>query len=367
MLSIYSYSQRKIKKLEVKEDGINVRINHQAITDKTESNGVQIKITPIPANDLNKIFIESNISDGRFAFSSYDKSIESYFLKKKKRKKEKSDLEFLTEGLEWLLDNEKINDEEYDKLYGLVLSDFLSTYKSDSSGMELEISSNPYFLGNRYMNVFRIEFINSSDRIKEFNEAILVKNGNNVVRILSSEFLKTELINSDLYNLSKSLTIERFNLTLPISLPPMSTIVKYFSVPPLDLNSDNLEISLSNFQPLKWKITTSQEKINNKYFFYEFDLAHETEAQNLSFPITYTLLSNVTKSGAYLGDEKLFINSNDIESPIGIFTFLIRNDQLYFARISNLKPSYYLDLSKNKRKWITLGHTKIPVVKKVNK
>lgn len=364
VITTVGFSQRKIKKLDIKEEGISVKISYQPILDKIESNGVIVKIAPIPANELNTLFSQSNQLNGKFDYSYYDKSRSSYFLKKQKKKREKSDLEFLLEGIEWLLDNEKINEEEYDELSRLVLTDFIPDYKSEPSDAENITLSNPYFLENIYMNMFKIELVNSTKSVIKFDENILIMNGNNVSTKLSSDFLSTKLQESNTLNLKKSVTLERYNLETPLLLPPNSTVTKYFSVLPLELSSEKLEIILTNYsQSMSWKVLKSQDKIDKQYSFYEFELANNDGVQEL-IEDNYTILSRNSSPTAYLSDSKLFINSEDIDKNIEVFILSLYSDKLYYARKSDIKAINYLDLTKNRRSMIIFDAEKMLEVKR---
>lgn len=363
-LATAGFSQRKIKMLDVKEEGSSIKISYQPILDKIESNGISVRITPVSAEELNRQFSRNNRLNGKFDYSYYEKSRDSYFLKKQKKQREKSDLEFILEGIDWLFDNEKINQEEYDVLYNLVQSNYSSDFKSELSDVESMSYSNPYFLGDIYMNVFKIDLVNSTNSVSKFDENLIIKNGDKLLTKLSSDFLRTELEKLNTRYLNKSLTLERYNLEPSLILPPNSTTTKYFSVLPIDLSSDKIEIILPNYsKSLSWKVIKNQHDINEQYSFYEFVLDYKLAGQNHT-GIAYSILTGNSSQSAYIVNSKLFINSKDTEKNIEIFTLAHYFDKLYFSRQSNIKANTYLDLKKNKRSTIMLDTEEMTEVKK---
>lgn len=117
VLSVFtSYGQRKIKKLDVIEKGINVKINFLPINDSFTYNNVEFRITPISGDELNSLFLEESNINGKFEYSYYNSSRSTYFLKKNRKLQVKSDFDFLSLGLEWLIENEKISEQEYEEL-----------------------------------------------------------------------------------------------------------------------------------------------------------------------------------------------------------------------------------------------------------
>lgn len=364
VLTIDGFSQRKIKKLDIKEEGISVNVEFQPIIDQTELNGISVKISPISADELNRKFVLSNQLNGKFNYSYYEKTRDEYFLKKQKIRKEKTDLEFLLEGIDWLVENEKINKEECDIFKSSVISEYIPDYKSEPLGNDDITYSNPYYLGSVYMNVFKIEFVNPTNTIVNFNENLIIKSGVNNLTCLSSDFLKSELKNSNTLNLNKSFSLGRYNLDLPLLLPPKSTTVKYFSVLPLDLNSDKIDITISNAnQPLSWKVIKTQDVIDKKYAFYEIAIAYKYAGIESTSGINYSILSNNEKQVAYLVDNKFFINSDETKAFLEVITFALKSDELFFSR-QTINGSNYLDIAKNRRSTIIIDTEKITEVKR---
>jgi hypothetical protein len=71
--------QRKIKKIEVEETGVNYNISYRPEIDKTKVNGLDVMIRPISGDELNIFFNDLRRLNGKFNYSFFNKSIESYF------------------------------------------------------------------------------------------------------------------------------------------------------------------------------------------------------------------------------------------------------------------------------------------------
>jgi hypothetical protein len=349
-ISIFSYGQNKIKKLEVKETGYEVAIEIIPKINKVKcDNNISIEITPVSPETLNDHFFSKNQLDGKYHYSYYDKSRDSYFLKKTKVKSEKSDYEFIIEGLDLLLENEVIDQNEYAILYNSVTLDFNTYINSEQIPKADNISNNPYYLNNKYMNVFRLEITNSSNSFAIYDDQLSVKYNNNLYQPLTSAFLKNELITMNQMTNAKSLILERFNYISPIIIPPLSTIVKYFSVLPIDFSSEDLIIYSNKYnKSLSWSVNIKQTDINRSYSFFELHIEH-TYAGSSASGKDYTLLSTANPSSIFFDGDKLFVASDATGDVFQLITFSISYDKLYFSRMSNLSAKNYLDLSKNKR------------------
>lgn len=363
-LTTIGLSQRKLKKLDINEEGLSIKTQFQPLKDKIDLNGLSIKITPTSADNLNLQFSLLNQMNGKFDYSFFEKSRDSYFLKKQRPRRDKTDLEFLIEGLEWLVDSEKITDNEYNELFRLIYSSYVSESNSDPTEAERIISSNPYYLGSSYMNVFKIEFTNSTNNSINFSESLLVKSGEELLSSLSSDFLREELSKLNLLNFNKSLILERYNLEKSTLIPATSTITKYFAIPPLRIETDLLDIHLATANHrFSWKIDRIQNKIQREYSFYE--LAMLFKASDLTLDgSNYSILGKNSKAIAYLGDRKIFINSENSDTPIEILTISIYNDYIYFSRKADLKAANYIDLTKLKRSYISIESEKLVEIRR---
>ena len=57
LATVFGYGQRKLKKLEVKEEGFNVKISFTPIVDELEYKGLSIKIIPVFCSSVKGIML----------------------------------------------------------------------------------------------------------------------------------------------------------------------------------------------------------------------------------------------------------------------------------------------------------------------
>ena len=366
-VTIVSFGQKKIKKLEVKETGYHVKMNFKPIVDEFNYNGITIKITPVSPEKLNAFFLKESVLNGKFEYAHYEKSRSSYFLKRKKKAREKSDYEFLLEGALWLIENDKVSQSEYDELVKQI------TYKYDKiAGEQMYstnriISSNPYYINDAYLSVFQIEFTNPTDKHVIFDQNITVENGSAIYTPLSAYFIISELQRNNLMNVDKALILERHNLPEKLVIPPNSSFKKLFAIVPIEFNTDELSVSISNTdKKFKWEIIIDENSINERYTFYEFDVYWRYPGYISTLGLTFNILHNV-ESSVFLVDNDLFISEDSLNREFEIFTLSLYSDKLYYGRNTNVKGADYLDKIKNKREIIYLESELIESLKKKEK
>ena len=263
-------AQRKIKKLEVEEVGFSVNLNFEAVSDELKYQDVKLKITPLSTSTLNEKFLNESSFNGKFEYSHYEKSRNSYFLKKLKRKREKSDFEFLVEGVDWLLDNDKINNEEYNELIKQIVLNYDYETGRDLYNADLIISCNPYYISDKYLNTFEIEINNPTNSFQTFDIKLLIESGNMLLQPLTTADIKERLEQYELLNHNKVLTLNRYNLPTEITIPPNSKIIKYFATAPIDYNNNELNISLEGVDTkFKWIVNKKHDSFKEKYIYFE--------------------------------------------------------------------------------------------------
>lgn len=363
-IALISNAQRKIKKTEVIEEGFSVNMTFKPTIDEISVDGMNFKITPISPDKINTLFLRENRLNGKFNYSHYEKNRNSYFLKKRKRKREKSDFEFLLDGAYWLLNNDIINQLEYDKLekqiiYSYDVADARIRYDRDNI-----ISSNPYYINNRYLSVFKIEISNSTKERRLFDKNILVSVGTNVFTPLSPSFISNELIRCNLMNTEKAFSLERNNMSSAFYIPADTKVIKYFSIMPINYNNDKIEISFSNLdKTFKWEIIKDETIINKTYTFYEFQTYWEYSGFPSQLGDEYSLIKSKSSS-VYLNNGDIYIDENNLTDNFEVLTLSLYNDNLYYGRINNIKGIDYLKKKKNKRERIVLNTEKISHLKK---
>ena len=365
-ISVLSYGQRKIKKLEVNEEGLYIKMKFQPVTDKINSDGLIYKITPISADELNSLFLEESKFNGKFEYSHYEKSRRSYFLNKPKRKHEKSDFEFMLEGANWLLDNKEITQQEHD---GLVIRIYI--YFDKEVGKQMYdvsqiISANPYYIKNKYLNVFKIQITNTTNSNLTFDKKISIESGYSMLNALSSDQIIEELERSNLLNNDKVLALNRHNLPDVLSIPPNSKFEKLFAIPPINYDNPTLIISLTNVDTkFKWEVIKDKRIINELYTFYVFDMNWYYSGYKSGLGLDAIYLKK-SQPSIFLHDDELFISEDFLGEGFEVITISLLDDKLYFGR-NIIKGTDYIDAEKTKRQTISIKTHSIVPLKKVVK
>lgn len=363
-LTISVYGQRKIKKSEVVEIGFNVSLQFVPIASSITNNGLNIKVTPISPPELNERFLMESGYNGKFEYSYYQKSRDTYFFSKRKKNREKSDAEFLLEGLDWLMENEKISENEAKELYDQIAFKFSEgPIESFSNSLTL---TNPYFIADKYLSLFRIEIENTTNTFKKLDNKILVESGSSLLTPLESESIIWLLNESNKMNTDKALTLERYNLKTNSILPPNSKIEKYFAVLPIDYNNEYLNISFEGFDTkIKYNVIKKEKSLNMKYTFYNFLIDWYYSDTKYNMGHNFCIVNNTT-SNIYLLNNELFISEETIGQEYEVILFAIYYDKLYFGR-QKIKGLDFLNKEKNTRKNIPIKADHIVEIKKVVK
>lgn len=363
ILVIPIFGQKKIKKVEVQETGFNISLRYNPVVDEIVYDGLKIKITPISPDYLNMEFFKEQSLNGKLNYSFFDKSRISYFLKKQKRIKVKSDVEFLLEGLDWLLDEDKISQEEYNELENQII--FYFDDETNGSGTSIAIFDyiNPYAFEKKYLSTFRIEIDNTTGTSKRFDKNIIINYGNQTQEPLSNEGLKHLLINDKSLTLNKIESIERHNLYLPLLIPPKTKVQKYFAVFPVDTRNNNIYASLEGSDIIfKWDIEKTETQIDQTFNFYEVNIEYILENYSGSQPIYFSTLDD-TESTIYLDNNKLYIDDKHLSNKFELFTLCLYSDKLLFGR-KEFAGSELIDLEKAKRNILSVELKKIDEIKK---
>lgn len=361
-LSIASYGQRKIKTVEVKEEGLQVKRVFKPINDEVSYKGAKIKITPISAEELNSMFDNETGYNGEFNYSYYMKTVNSFFLKKNKKKKEKSDLEFLIEGADWLLENEKIAQNEHKLLVKEIYYNNNFELAEEIYNSSKRTQNNPFYINGKYLSVFKVEFTNNTNSFIPFNNEIFVESGNSIQLPLSSSFIST--IQNTHNSVNKIIALERHNLEKGMMIPPYSKFTKLFAITPTNYNEKSLTISISGVnKKFKWNIDQNNSTIDLLHKFHEFKISWFTDGNyTFSSAKKYSIVDKST-GYAFFSEDNFLIEDKDLNSEIEIFALVLNNDKLYFKRMI-IKGSDFLKKEKNRRYEIKIGTKKISELKR---
>lgn len=363
-LSLSVSGQKKIKKLEINETGFEVIIKYDTTVNRLTCGGLELIITPVSGNDLNDKFNTESSLSGQFKYSYIEKSAESYFLKYKKIKREKTDFEFYVEGLNWLIEREQLTDDEYNRLYLEIFYQYTDTPKPSTDYLENKTQGNPYFIDGKYLSIFRIEIINNSSEFKYFDNEIVVESGMTSLIPVTKDFLIRELERDGSINSLKSFILERYNLEENTIIPPQSKIVKYFATLPIDYRDESCKVALEGCQEnLEFKIEKSERSLDRNYVYYAFNIQWLYGATPSTKGETFVILSHVQDRNYYLDlNKELYVAESELNNVLTVITLSQFQNMLYFRRIK-VSPSTWIDFEKNKRTEIPIGLMGIDVKK----
>ncbi|MGB0430628.1 MAG: hypothetical protein ACPGLV_09155 [Bacteroidia bacterium] len=349
---VLGYGQRSIKKHQVEEIGYHKNVVLKPLNNSLIHNGLEVKINPISADDLNAQFNKEVNIDGKFDYAVYTKSRQTYFLKKRGRKREKSDFEFYLEGIEWLLENNSINQTQYNELY----SQIIKTYSPDAfANFNTAISyNNPYHINGKYLNVFEIELYNPTDNFITLKEELIIQNGNKTYNALPSNEIVEPLTRSGSINANKGQLLQRHNLKYNTTIPPKSTVKKLFATLPIDFKADYLNIYLMGSEgKMQWEVVQTITTLDENYSYFEFNVDMSCEGYSIEDRQSFSVLTN-KPSNIFLNQGQLFIEEKELDTDFQIIGITIYNDEFYFGGIPLKKGSAFLDIAKGRRETISL-------------
>jgi len=362
-LNLLSFGQKRIKKIDVRENGFNIKLNLKPITDELIQDGLKLKVIPISPDELNAEFLNENTLNGKFDYSHYENSRTAKFLSKKKRKVEKSDFEFLIEGANWLIDNDRINEEEYEELVKSIRIYFDQTTEIDLNSVNRIILANPYYVGDKYLNVFKLEITNTTSSYKTFNNEITIENGNQIQRPLRENEIIEILDNDSMLNSQKIECLKRHNLPQSITIPPNARFEKLFAVFPINYENDILSLSFSgNNTKLNWNVEKSKKVIDEKYTYFEFRVVYTYDGMSSSDGVNFNFLKS-TEPTVFIDNNVLLIDEKHLSDKYSIVSLSLYSDDLYYSK-SKIVGSELVDISKNKRLPLSIVGVKIDELKK---
>jgi len=358
IVAFNGYAQRKIKKTVVEEVGFKIKLNFKTETNELVYNDLKLKITPVSTSSLNEKFLSESEINGEFEYSNYEKSRSSFFLKKRKKKLKKTEFEFLLEGVDWLLQNENINNEEYKYLFQKVVLKYDYTREKEFIDSQKIILCNPYYIGGKYLNVFELEINNETNSYQKYDKKLLIEAGQLLLQPMSYQKIIEVLKKGNLLNQEKIETLNRYNLPNELIIPPHSKFIKYFATVPVQYNNnDELKISFEGLNSkFKWIIDVEHDLIDEKYSFFELSTSWSYDNLNSNLGVNFCKL-NATSNIFYVNGD-VYINENNLDDEFEVISISLLSDKLYFSRLKFIGRDY-IQLDKNKRKGILLKTIKI--------
>jgi hypothetical protein len=356
-------SQSRLKVLQVEEIGFLAKTEFKPVSRNTFLyKDLEITITPVSPEELDRMFEKAQRFDGKVSYAYYEKSRQEYFVGKKTKFRLKTDDEFLIEGLDWLMDQELISEKTYSEILK-DMGDTMQTVSPKQAMANFYVSkSNPYALHDRYLSVFKVEYINKTNQSVEVNFPLQVSFNKQILNCLKP----SEII--DLYAAERIASSDKFQNLMRFdnynlkSVPPNSTATTYFSTFPIDNDAELLEI-IAPTGSCKWQISTQRKDINGKYTFYEIGIFLQYEQSNLNSGESFVVLSS-ENNNVYVNDNKLYIAAESLSIPVQIFVYGLYNDKLYYSKQITFVPKDLIDLDRKQRKDLKMDMTQITELKK---
>lgn len=350
------FGNRRMRGTEVAEIGFSINVDTASLNAKSVDLGnIIIQIKPTNPSLLDNLFYNSLNLNGAYSYSYFDSSREKYFFKRKRRRggKFKTDEELLIEGAKWLLNSDIITDEIFEDIYQDIQPE------NDSNDLGINSSNrkgyNPYFIGDKYLSTYEIVLTNKTNKIQFLDEVLQLKTNDIVLQPLSnSQILSFQKTGAKIADIE---VLERFNYSNNIAIPPNSEVKKYMAFLPVDINNNTVELFITTEDKthmLRWNFDTNKKFINEKYFYYALQISHDFGVPGYEF---YHLSESVD---AYVDEDILYINKEDINKPIKIFCYCksYSFSNLYYGTVE-IKAADYLDFEKNRRSEIELESEKI--------
>jgi hypothetical protein len=340
------YAQNKLVQTEITEKGFTVNQKYKESKKTIFTSGdLLINISPIDPNSLNETLTDAFSLNGTYNYSSYKQTREDYFLKKNGKLlsfSNKSNSELLYVGLDWLRDNDIIDEIGYSRLSEKIQLDF--GIKNVSTNLY-----NPFNNEGKYLSVFKSSFTNNTAVPITFNttDKIELLSKGVILKPLAMDEISSMLTVSNSFTLGKMSNLFRFYLNSELIIPANTTTYKYFATLPIDNDSSVFEVIYNDKVPQrsKWEISKETKEINNAYTFYEL-LVYP--AGNYFYENIYVVLLN-SNADAYIVGSKLYINKNDIDKELSILTYAIYEKKLFYFPLKFI-PRQYLDFDRKKRK-----------------
>lgn len=376
-----SYSQlfgQRVRGIEVKELGMRYYTDISGVEIKSlDLDDFTVSLKLVDPAALNNYFYELDRLNGKLEYTVFDASREKFFIKKKRKKRTKSDSEYLLEGLRWLLQSEKIDDDLYQKIY----RDIIATYEDAEAEVEtFEFKHeyyNPYFIGDKYLSLFELEITNKSSSSKRFKYNVeLTADNNSTLPLSDYEILDfiNKYINTGLYienftvtdnsasriiesfeqnTYSKSLALNRVNFKPDMVIPANQKVKKYLSMVPVDNANGKFDIHFideNTNSKVHWNVVKQRSIVDETYYYYELVLNPNGEGTGYR---EYEFIEYVNgQADAYIDGDLIFINKNDVGESIEIFCYALSSGGKLNYGTHTFKASDFIDLTKNRRQEI---------------
>lgn len=209
-------------------------------------------------------------------------------------------------------------------------------------GLDRKFSSqsNPFYLGDDHLSVFRLSFYNSSKSVKSLDlNSLLVISGNEQLIPFETVFLER----AHRGNLAKVENAYRLNMSSRLVVPPGGKVVKYIAVPPLSNLDERISLKVlkndGSMIHFNFEKEYSHQSKSVKYEGYYF-----TNGLSYSARSYYVL---TTESGRTIPVENnsIYISQSNEDKYYSVYGVFFSKNKLYFGKKENFRFLDYPDHS----------------------
>ena len=193
---------------------------------------------------------------------------------------------------------------------------------------------NPYKINQRYLSVFKVVFNNETDNIIKISiDSFQIISGNEQLNPLKTDYFEKNLIGSS----EQLKNVFRMNMTDNIAIVPHQSITKYFAVPTVNLNEEQLVVKLiCNNAVYDFDFTVTREQIKKVFNFREFTIIGKEPLSRIFLDYVVVKQKNRTYS---LRSDKIYILSDQKSEPISIYYMYFDDRGSKYGKIVDVESS----------------------------
>jgi hypothetical protein len=157
---------------------------------------------------------------------------------------------------------------------------------------------NPYKINQRYLSVFKVIFSNQTDSIVKINaDNFQIISGTEQLSPIKTDYFEKNLTGGS----EKLKNIFRMNLSENIPIVPHQTVAKYFAVPAINLDIDQLIVKyISANKILDFDFAITKEKQLKTFNFQEYQVK---SSNYVSSPFYYVVIKEGNRVFSLKGNE----------------------------------------------------------------
>ena len=300
--------------------------------------GLEVTITPIDATSMNEISRRATGFDG-----NYDNSYSSTYLKEesinigseltKSQKREIKDQRQIIDFVKEKVRNGEIPESVGDALNSKILSENIGVTGEEYTQQSVEGRFNPYRVDKRYLSVFQLTLKNTGNTIVKVKQKdFIVSSGSEQLEPLRTEYFE------GLFIMDQRLLMNVYRLNMPDELivPPTETIIKYVSVPSINLNTEILTVRIIQNELVKSYnyVVDVEERIEETVL--EKITFKANKDWSLDVESYYFVLTLPNGQIQILRKNEIFISEEFKKSPFSVYGIARSQDGFHFVKKDNV-------------------------------